>query len=304
MDLPRAREAREQFRAQAGEMQFAVSEAAFEGIGDRGWLFEDFFLHVVFVAAFAGEVGALFAFAFGAGDGDAARVVNLVAVFRDARAVVFLHGDEAAGDGQEGVDVGGGEVFADAEADDHRRAVAGGNDFVRAVSGEHGDGVSAAQAGGSGQHGGVQVVAVMAVDKMGDDFGVGITMEGVAARAQLVADFLVVFDDAVVDDGDAVAAHMRVGIAFAWHAVRRPAGVGNAACAAELLFLHFGDEAGHFADSAATLDAATVTNGESRRVIAAIFKAFQAFKQDGGDIAFSDAGDNSAHGFSPWVCEL
>ena len=144
----------------------------------------------------------------------------------------------------------------------------------------------------------------MAVDKMGDDFGVGIAVEGVAARAQLVADFLVVFDDAVVDDGDAVAAHMRVGIAFAWHAVRRPAGVGNAARAAELLFLHFGDKARHFADGAATLDAATVTDGESGRVIAAIFEAFQAFKQDGGDIAFSDAGDNSAHGFSPWGCEL
>ena len=89
---------------------------------------------------------------------------------------------------------------------------------------------------------------------------------------------------------------MRVGIPFTWHAVRRPAGVGNAAGAADACFLRFGDEARHFADGAAALDAATVANGESSRVIAAIFEAFQAFKQDGGDIAFSDAGDDSAHG--------
>ena len=296
VDLPRAREGIEQRRAQAREVQFAVAEAAFEGVGDGGRLFEDFFLHVVFVAAFAGEVGALFAFAFGAGDGGAARVVNLVAVFRDARAVVFLHGDEAAGDGQKGVDVGGGKVFADTEADDHRRAVAGGDDFVGAVGGEHGDGISAAQTGGGGEDSGVQVVAVMAVDEMRDDFGVGIAVEGVAARAQFVADFLVVFDDAVMDDSDALATHMRVGILLAWHAVRRPAGVGNAAGAADACFLRFGDKARHFANGAAALDAATVTDGESGRVIAAIFEAFQAFKQDGGDIAFGDAGDDSAHG--------
>ncbi|EHM55865.1 hypothetical protein HMPREF9080_00374 [Cardiobacterium valvarum F0432] len=277
-------------------MQFAVSEAAFEGVGNRGRLFEDFFLHVVFVAAFAGEVGALFAFAFDAGDGGTESVVYLVAVFCDARTIVFLHGDEAAGDGQEGIDVGGGKVFADAEADDHRRTVAGGDDFAGTVGGEHSDGVGAAQTGSSGEHGGVQVVAVMAVDEVGDDFSVGVAVEGVAARAQLVADFLVVFDDAVVDDGDAIAAHMRVGIPFAWHAVRRPAGVGNAARAAELLFLYFGDEARHFTDGAAALNAAIVIDGESCRVIAAIFEAFQAFEQDGGDVAFSNAGDDSAHG--------
>ena len=67
-----------------------------------------------------------------------------------------------------------------------------------------------------------------------------------------------------MDDGDALATHMRVGIFLAWYAVRRPAGMGNAAGAADACFLRFGDEARHFADGTAALDAATVTNGESR----------------------------------------
>ena len=299
VQLAAAFERGQEFGTEGGEVQFAVRETAFEGVGDGARLLEDFFLHGVFVVAFAGEVAALFAFADGAADGRAACVVNLAMVARDAHQVVFLQGNEAAGNGQQGEDVGGGEVFANTDADDHRRAVARGDDFVGAVGGADGDGIGAAQAGGGFAHGAQQVVmlAVVAVDEVGDGFGVGVGGEGVARRLQFVADFLVVFDDAVVDDGDVAAAHLRVGVGFARHAVRRPAGVGDAAVAVDVLAFGFGDEARHFTDSAAAVNFAVVIDGKAGGVVAAVFEAFQPFKQDGDDIAFGDAGDDATHGF-------
>ena len=301
VQLAGAFERGEEFGAEGGKVQFAMRQAAFEGVGDGGRLLEDFFLHVVFVAAFADEVARLFAFVDGARDFRAARVIDLAMVAGDARQVVFLQGDEAAGDGQQREDVGGGEVFADAEADDHRRAVARGDDFVGAVGGDDGDGIRSAQAGGGVAHGTQQVVmlAVVAVDEVGDGFGVGVGGEGVARRAQFVADFLVVFDDAVVDDGDSGAAHVRVGVGFARHAVCRPTGVGDAAVAVDVFGPGFANEARHFADGAAAVNSAVVVDGKACGVVAAVFEALQAFEQDGDDVAFGNAGDDSTHGFFP-----
>ena len=50
---------------------------------------------------------------------------------------------------------------------------------------------------------------------MGHDLGVGLGFEAMAAPDQLFAQRLEVLDDAVVDQGHAVAGHLRMGVALA-----------------------------------------------------------------------------------------
>ena len=65
------------------------------------------------------------------------------------------------------------------------------------------------------------------MDKVGNALRVGIRGEYIALCGEFAAQGFVVFDNAVVHDGNA-AGDVRVGIALGGHAVRRPAGVGNA----------------------------------------------------------------------------
>jgi hypothetical protein len=63
---------------------------------------------------------------------------------------------------------------------------------------------------------------------MGDDFGVGLALEGVAATNQQSSfSCQVVFDDAVVDN-DERAGLVGMGVGFRRAAVGRPAGVADA----------------------------------------------------------------------------
>ena len=72
-------------------------------------------------------------------------------------------------------------------------------------------------------HGLEQVAGVQVVDQVGDDLGVGLAFEDVAGGLQLGAQFVVVLDDAVVDQRDArlviARCEVRVGIVRGRHAV-------------------------------------------------------------------------------------
>ena len=64
---------------------------------------------------------------------------------------------------------------------------------------------------------------------MRENFGVGIGFESVAGAEQFLFERVVVFDDAVVDDGDfAGLVKMRMGIFVRRNAVRGPARVADA----------------------------------------------------------------------------
>ena len=64
---------------------------------------------------------------------------------------------------------------------------------------------------------------------MGDDFGVSVALEDDAVVLQLPFQSGIVFNDAVVDDGDkAVAAEMRMGVMVVGGAVRGPARMADA----------------------------------------------------------------------------
>lgn len=113
----------------------------------------------------------------------------------------------------DGRNIAGEELFAIADAADERRAAPRADQLVRHVRVQHSDGVSAlgflrgALYGLSEQlRRGVfaprdEFVQVMA-DEMRQNFRVRLRTKAVAALAEFVAQFGVVFDDAVVDDDE------------------------------------------------------------------------------------------------------
>jgi hypothetical protein len=154
--------------------------------------------------------------------------------------VAFFQVDDLVGGAGQRHRVRGDEVLALAHADDQRRALARGHHAVRLFAAEHGDRVGAVQAFDRLLHGGEQVAVVHVVDQVGDDFGVGLAREYVAECGQFAAQFVVVLDDAVVDQGDAgvffARREVRVGILGGRGAVGGPAGVGDAGEALQAAF--------------------------------------------------------------------
>ncbi len=65
------------------------------------------------------------------------------------------------------------------------------------------------------------------VDQVGNGFRVGVGGKNIALGGELLAQAFVIFDDAVVNDGNA-AGNVRVGVTLGRNAVRCPAGVGDA----------------------------------------------------------------------------
>lgn len=135
---------------------------------------------------------------------------------------------------------------------------------------------------------------------MRDHFGVGLAFEDVAHGLQLGAQFVVVLDDAVVYQRDArlVVAQvreMRVGIVRGRHAVRGPAGVGDAGETLHLVLRDLFGQLGHALGAARAAQVAVGVDGDAAGVIAAVFQPLQAFDQDRGDVALGDGANNAAH---------
>src|SRR5690606_17092962 len=90
------------------------------------------------------------------------------------------------------------------------------------------EGVSAMQLSQGTAEGAEQVRFLLVVvgQQVGDYFGVSFRGEGIAELDESFAQLVVIFDDAVVDDGQAFG-QVRVGVVFGGLAVRGPAGVGD-----------------------------------------------------------------------------
>ena len=127
-------------------------------------------------------------------------------------------------------DVRGDEVLALAEADDHRRAVAHGDDRVRVVRRDQHEREQPAQLRQrAADRRREAVAAALLLDQVRDDLRVRLGDERVALGDQLALQLEVVLDDAVVDDDDAaVAVAVRMGVLLGRPAVRGPARVADA----------------------------------------------------------------------------
>ena len=180
---------------------------------------------------------------------------------------------------------------------------------MRLVEAEHRDGIGTAQPRQHLLHRGVQVAAVVVVDEVRDDLGVGLTDEAVAGGLQLGAQFIVVLDDAVVHHRDTaggfgaqrIRAGRKVWVRVVHHrrAVRRPAGVSDTGRASDLVGRHVGFELGHTGGAACPAQLAVLVHRDAARVVAAVLEALQSLDEDRHDIAGADGADDATHGVSP-----
>jgi hypothetical protein len=115
---------------------------------------------------------------------------------------------------------------------------------------------------------------------VGDHFGVGLAHKHIALGAQCRAQCIVVFNDAVVDQGDVAqfvgdvaraVAEMRVRVVLRRRAVGGPAGVGDAGVAFQLVGKHLRLQLGHPRCAARALEPARMDR-DPARVITAVFQ--------------------------------
>src|SRR6266446_4125719 len=115
---------------------------------------------------------------------------------------------------------------------------------------------------------------------------------------QLLLQLQIIFDDAIVHHDDLPGAiAMRMRVFFGGAAMRGPAGVADSISAFDGGFLQDLFEIAQFSRRAANFQLAVLRyDGDSRRVIPAIFQLAQALDDDGNNLFWPDITDNSAHG--------
>ena len=113
---------------------------------------------------------------------------------------------------------------------------------------------------------------------------------------QLIAKLLVVLDDAVVDENDAAAlVGVRMGVFAGHRSVGSPARVADPAVAMNRLV---DDQLGEVLDATdrlADLEGAVVAEGNTGRIVAAVFQTAQPVQEDGRRFSRADVADNSTH---------
>src|SRR5690606_31392197 len=216
----------------------------------------------------------------------------------DLRDIALLKVDQPLRHRQQRGHAARDKVFADAEADDQRARDARHYDTIGIERVEYEQRVRANEAARREPYGLEQVVAVLQilVDEMRGNLRVGLRLELVALRDQLVLDRLEVLDDAVVNQRDPIAREVRVRVVLRHAAVRRPTRMRDPEPTGAWTLVELRLELRDFADGPAQRDAAVrLQDGEPGRVIAAIFESPQALEKDGNDVPFGDGSDYSAH---------
>ena len=140
----------------------------------------------------------------------------------------------------------------------------------------------------------VEAAFHVGIDQVGDHLGIGVGDELAPLRLQLGPELAVVLDDAVVDHGDA-AGGVRVGVGFAGLAMRGPAGVPDANCAADGAPGDQAFELDELALGAAKLDQAVGERRETGRIVAAVFEAPQPVEDVRRRLIRARDADDSAH---------
>ena len=285
-------------RPERSFQQFAAGDALFQRLRDCARLLVNFLEHVVGVVALLRRIGRQRALLHGALRGVAVAVEDAHALAANFRDVAFLEEDELTRHRQQRRDVRRDEVLVVADADHDRATGARQHDRLGRILRQHGERVRAFELRNRGAHRAEQVAELLLVivNAMRDHFGVGLRSERVAELGELLAQLLVVLDDAVVNDRDAVARDVRMRVALGGHAVRRPARVRDAEMAVDRRLVQRFLQHPDLADGAQAANlAAAIQDGKAGRVVTAVFEAAQAFDQDGNDVSISDRADDSAH---------
>src|SRR5208282_4514471 len=184
---------------------------------------------------------------------------------------------------------------------DEWTAEAGADDDVGKAWAKHGEAVGALEADERLADRLDEIAVEVMGDEVSNDFRIGLATEDVALGLELLLEGGVVFDDAVMDDGDgAIAAYVRVGIGVGGAAVGRPARVADAVAARGRLL---GKKSRQLRDSTrmlADVHPGTGHRGQARAIVAAVFQPLEPLDQDRLRLTPADVTDNSTHaGGSP-----
>ena len=204
--------------------------------------------------------------------------------------------------GQQRGDVRRQQLTAGAGGDDQRRApVARGDDDVRLARRDDGEGEGAAQAIDRARRRLLQGQVAETLDEVNDHLGVGARREHVARALQLLSELGVIFDDAVVHDGQrARAVGVRMGVAIRGRAVRGPARVADAdARPGHGIFQQGVLEIGDLAGAAADIEPVAVDDRQAGRVVSAVLEALEPFDQEGCRLLVTHIAHDPAHGAIP-----
>ena len=216
----------------------------------------------------------------------------------DERHVTLFEETEAPRHGQQGRHIGSDEVLIDSVADDDRAALASQYELPGVAATHDDERVCAFEFFDGSLDGLGQVVGCLEVpgDSVSHDLRVRVSDEIVPGPLEILAKLFVVFDDAVVNDRDDVARHVRVRIGLIGHSVRSPTCVRDALRSTERVFFQRIRKLLDLAHAPDAADLAVLENGDTGRVIAPILEPAKAFQQDGDNVSFGNGADNSAHG--------
>ena len=148
-------------------------------------------------------------------------------------------------------------------------------------------------------HYGCTTLRIIIADQMREHFGVGVGFELVPGTDQFLFERVVIFNDAVMDDGDfAGSIEVRMAVSVGRNAVRGPARVADAeAAGGRFGFQNAGEALVNPALFLAQRESIAVQHRHAGAVIAAIFQPPQSFEQDGRGRFFSDVSNDAAHNF-------
>ena len=200
--------------------------------------------------------------------------------------------------------VRGDEAAALAVAEQQRRVLARGDEAVGQIGAQDAERVSALDAVEHAVDGveDAAAAAVVVTEQLRDDLRVRLRAEGDARGDEEALELDVVFDDAVVHDGDPlVLAQMRVGVDVVRLAVRGPARVPHAHRAAKAPAA-VRQRLQHLQPALGLADLQPLVRREHRdpgRVIAAVFQMLQPVEQDGRGLFPPRISDDPAHGVIP-----
>ena len=278
--------------------QLAADGTLGERLRDGSRLLVDFLQHVVREVALLRRISRKLALTHRALHGVAVLVDDSHGGTADLGDVAFFQEHEATRDRQQRRNVGSDKILFVAQSDDDWTTFAREHDAIRIGLRDHRKRICALKFGNCCTHGPEEIVRRVEVmmNTVTDHFGVGLRGELVAELLQLVAQFFVILDDAVVHESDAIAGNVRMRVALARHAVRGPARVRNAKQPMRRI-LHQGVlQHFHFADSSQPLDRpGAVEHRYAGGVVAAVFEAPQALDEDGEDITLGNGTNDSAH---------
>ena len=168
-------------------------------------------------------------------------------------------------------------------ADDQRTVLAHAEQAVRILGADDAERVAALHLGDDLRDRLQDIAAVVVLEHLRDHFGVRFRNELDAAAHQMVFEVQVIFDDAVVHDGELAAlARLRVRVDVARRAVRRPARVADAERAGDRLAAL--DQLAEHAQSALGLchaDAVLRKDRDARGIIPAVFELFSPSRRIG-----------------------